>query len=723
MKKIFRYLMWNVAFFVSPIGVMASLPSGDTLSAENRKTADFDSIGNYSLQHNAYDSAARYFQAAVRLKKQKNDTAGLVYSYERLSLALQRAGKFLPAIKNQMLAAELKSEVFSSYYHRVKNLIPKANDSLNLTRLFYRYALFLSNSGKKNQAIDYYLEALKMARDMHYDKAIVVIANDLAGEYWDLGKKQLSTIGYREALAAAKRLNDSNQMAAVYLNIGDNYKEQGQLEEGMKQMVKALQIKEALTDSSHLSFYFIKAAEIAQASRNWKGWKNYIAKAYAIINIDHCASPMEKAIIYNHLGGIAEMEGQDKKALKYYDTLMTISRKIDYINGIKSALDSRAGIYKKLGRPEKALQLLQAADQYATENPFYQIKSRNARAELYLETGHVKKALPLLKQNISSGWLSNYAGEKLRTIKLLYRANVKLNQYREAFRWNDSLQNFENYLRDKEVRMRIAELETKYQTEKSRHTIGLLKAKNEIYNQQIRFAVVMIMVLIIFIALGIFMARLNRMRAEYRENLLKQQLLRSQMNPHFIFNALASIQQMIQEGKTQKASFYLQRFASIARLVLEYSREESIPLDKEIEVLTSYIELEKLRYGDRFRYTLHLPEDLETEFIRIPPMSIQPFVENAIKHGLKDKETGGLLQLFFEDLGDVLKVTIEDNGPGIYQMRQQLREQHKSMALDIFDKRRNLLQKRYKRKLSIRFIDLRAEGKSGTRVIIHLPVL
>jgi len=104
-------------------------------------------------------------------------------------------------------------------------------------------------------------------------------------------------------------------------------------------------------------------------------------------------------------------------------------------------------------------------------------------------------------------------------------------------------------------------------------------------------------------------------------------------------------------------------------------------------------------------------------------MSIQPFVENAIKHGLKDKETGGLLQLFFEDLGDVLKVTIEDNGPGIYQMRQQLREQHKSMALDIFDKRRNLLQKRYKRKLSIRFIDLRAEGKSGTRVIIHLPVL
>ncbi len=723
MKKFFRRMVWYLALPVVTQGVWAFSVPEDTLRTRYREAAYFDSLGKHWMQQNSYDSAVHYYQKSIRLKKQENDTAGLVYSYEQLSLALQRAGKLLPAIKNQMLAAELKSEVFSSYYHRVKNLIPKANDSLNLTRLFYRYGLFLSNSGKKKQAIDYYVEALKMARNMHYDKAIVVIANDLAGEYWDLGKKQLSTVGYREALEAAMRLNDSNQMAAVYLNIGDNYKEQGQLEEGMKQLMKALQIKEALKDSSHLSFYFIKAAEIARASRNWKNWKKYIEKAYAVKDIDHCASPMEKAIIYNHLGGIAELEGNHGKALKYYDTLMRISRKIDYINGIKSALTSRAGIYKKLGKPEKALQLLQAADNYVTENPYYHLKSRNARAELFLETDHAEKAIPLLKQNIASGLLSNYADEKLRTLKLLYRANVKRNNYKEAFRWNDSLQNFENYLRDKEVRMRMAELETKYQSEKSRHTIGMLKAKNEIYNQQIRFAVVLIVVLVVFIAFGIFMARLNRLKSEYRENLLKQQLLRSQMNPHFIFNALASIQQMIKSDQTEEAAFYLSRFASIARLVLEYSREESIPLDKEIEVLTSYIELEKLRYGDRFQYILHLPDDLETEFIRIPPMAIQPFVENAIKHGLRQKETGGLLQLFFEDLGDVLKVVIEDNGPGIKQVRQEARQQHKSMALDIFDKRRNLLQKRYKQKLSIRFIDLHSEGKTGTRVIIHLPIL
>jgi len=195
------------------------------------------------------------------------------------------------------------------------------------------------------------------------------------------------------------------------------------------------------------------------------------------------------------------------------------------------------------------------------------------------------------------------------------------------------------------------------------------------------------------------------------------------MNPHFIFNALSSIQQMIRQRETEKAEYYLGRFASITRLVLEHSREESITLDKELEVLQSYIALEQLRYGNRFEYKISYSDDLETEFIRIPPLALQPFVENAIKHGLKDKEQGGLLLLSFEDLGDILKVVIEDNGSGIYHHRDQIRAGHKSMAMQIFEERRKLMQRRYRKKLYIRFIDLSSEGKSGTRVIIHLPIL
>ena len=724
MKIVMRYLsvVWFLALFAFPVFSLAEQQDKDTLFQDNDDPFYYDSLGIYYSNHADNQKAIQFFEKAIALKKAEYDSLGMAATYENMSRSYQLLKEYRKAISCQMLASELKTDVLNPYYQRVKKLIPKANDSLNLTRLYYRFGMYISRKGRQREATAYYQEALKLGRAMHNDKAIATIANELAGEYWDLGEKRLSTIRYKESLAAAIRLNDSNRMAAAHLNLGDNYKEQGNLEKGMDHLLKALKIKESIDDSSHLSFYYIKAAEIAKATRNWQKWEEYIQKAYEVKDLDHCATPMEKAIIFENLGGIAEQNEQFEKAFRYYDTLMDISRKINYINGIKVALNSRAQLFRLQGQPAKALRLLLAADKYATENPFYHISSNNAKAELYLETGDYKKALSLLKENISSSLLSNYADEKLRTLQLLYKVNTELANYKEAFRWNDSLRNFENFLRDRDVRTKIAELETKYQTEKNKHTISILKAKNEIYDQQIRFAILLIIGLIITIAFGIFMARMSKLKAEYRENQLHQQLLRSQMNPHFIFNALASIQQMIQNQQTKEASFYLGKFASIARLVLEYSKEESIPLEKELEVLRSYIELEKLHSGSHFDYKINYADDLETEFIQIPPMAIQPFVENAIKHGLKEKEEGGMLLLSFEDQGDVLKVVIEDNGIGIEHFRQHVR-MHRSMAMEIFEMRRKLMQKRYKKKLVIRFVDLSREGKTGTRVIIHLPVL
>ncbi len=702
-----------------------AVPQKNDLAMEKDNSASFfDSVGKSFLHQGNYEQAIRVFQKAYVLKKAEGDSLGMVSSYENLSYAYHLLRRYKKAIYYQMKASELKNEAINPYFQKVRALFPKANDSLNLTRLYYRFGQFLSREGKQKQGLVYFREALRLAELMHYDKAIATISNDLAGEYWDLGEKRLSTQYYKVSLAAAKRLNDSNRIAGVYLNLGDNYRDQGDLEAGMNELLKALKIKEAIADSSHLSFYYIKAAEIAKDALNWDKWELYIRKAYSVKDLDHCATPMEKAIIYENLGAIAAYHGRVDQAFGYYDTLMDISRKINYINGIKVALNRRAELYKQMGKPQKALLLLQAADKYLTENPYYRVSGNNSKAELYMETGKYSKALKLLEENIVSPYLPNYASQKLETLQLLYKVNAKLSRYQEALRWSDSLRIFEDRLRDQDVRKKIAELETKYESEKNLRLIGMLKAKNEIYYQRIRFGILLIFGLVMVIAFVVILARTARLKAEFRENMLRQQLLRSQMNPHFIFNALASIQELIRKGKTKEASFYLNKFASIARLVLEYSREESIPLEKELDVLQSYIELEKLRSGNHFDYQIHFSDDLETEFIRIPPMAIQPFVENAIKHGLREKEEKGLLQLSFEDLGDQLKVVIEDNGIGLKQSRKQARRYHRSMAMEIFEKRRALMQKRYKKKLVIRFEDLKEkEGRPGTRVIIHLPVL
>lgn len=688
----------------------------------------YDSLGNYFFQKANYKKALLFYKQSFAVKKMLNDIHGIQANYEEISNTLQAMQRYKEAIPYELKAIDISRSIapspLESYYQKVKQLLPKANDSLNLTRLYYKFGLLLSHRGEQKRATGYFKEALRLAYGLKNDKAIATISNELAGNYWDLGEKELSTKNYKVSLEAAKRLHDSNRMAGAYLNLGDNYKDLGDYKTGMEYLLKALNLKEHIRDSSRLSFYYLKAAEISKATRNWDKWEKYIRRAYDVMNKKGCATPMGKALIYENLGGLAEFKNKPGQALPYYDTLMQISKKIGYVNGEKVALTNKAELYKNAGQFQKALQLTLAADKFPTQNPFYIISSNNQKAELYQQLKQYRKALRLVEENISSAALANYAPEKRRTFQLLYELNAQLKNYKEALQWDDSLRNFENYLRDKDVRTKIAELETKYQTEKKEQKIQLLSAQNETSRQRIRTALLLIAALIVIILFGVFVERTNKLQAQYRESMLRQQLLRTQMNPHFIFNALTSIQNFMLKNDTKMAAFYLGKFASISRLVLEYSTKNHIPLDKEIELLESYIELEKMQSGNLFTYEIRIEDEVETDFIQIPPMAIQPFVENAIKYGLKEStKKGGHLLLIFKESEDLLEVVIEDNGPGILATQNKNQTEHHSMAMEIFEKRRKLLEKRFKKHLTLTILDLQTEGKSGTRVTIHLPIL
>ena len=687
----------------------------------------YDSLGKKYGKDSDIIKAIFFFNKSLEIQKNNHDTAGMIKSLEFLSKSYQQQNEYDKAIELQLEASKLKyalnKEEPNIYYKRVKKLKENGNDSLNLTRLYYRYALLLDKLEKKKQSIDFFSRSLELAHKLNYDKAVATIANDLAGEYWDLGEKNLSTLKYKEALKAAKAISDSNLIAAIYLNIGDNYKELGDYENSMKFFIKALKVKESIENTSRLSFYYIKAAEISKASHNYKKWKKYISKAYKLINNKNYTSLLDKVLIYQNLGEIAEHENNLQDALKYYDTSLIVSKSFGYQNGIRSSYINKASIYKNMNHLKEALKMMEEAKKYKTENPYYLLSSNVSLAELYMQTGDYKKAYNLLIQNINDSLISNYADLKLQTLGMLYKSSTNLSMYKEALKWNDSLRNFENYLLNMKVRTKIAELETKYETEKNKNIIGKLKTKNQYYNQQIKIAGLLIFLLIAAIIIGIFISRINKLKASYREDKLKQQMLRLQMSPHFIFNALNSIQQLIIENKNKEAHFYLSRFSSISRIILEYSTQESIPLDKEIDLLQSYIEIEKLRAANGFRYKIEYDSNLETEFINIPPMIIQPFVENAIKHGLKNKKGNGLLILKFMDKEEILQVVIEDNGSGIKNNFKKGQKGHKSLAMEIFEKRRKLLQKLLKRNLTIKIVDLSSENGSGTRVIIDLPIL
>lgn len=216
-------------------------------------------------------------------------------------------------------------------------------------------------------------------------------------------------------------------------------------------------------------------------------------------------------------------------------------------------------------------------------------------------------------------------------------------------------------------------------------------------------------------------------RLELENSLLdmERKALRLQMNPHFIFNALDSISSFIFKKDPEKAVRYLNNFAKLMRLTLESSMEHLHPVETEVSILKNYLELEKLRFQGKFDYSIVLDEEIDYD-IGIPPMLIQPHVENAILHGLKPMQSGGQLDLRFilDDDEDLLIIEIEDNGVGRKKAKELNRKKdHRSMATQINKDRLRLLKMNKNDKISIDIIDKYDDSNNslGTKVLIKLP--
>lgn len=226
----------------------------------------------------------------------------------------------------------------------------------------------------------------------------------------------------------------------------------------------------------------------------------------------------------------------------------------------------------------------------------------------------------------------------------------------------------------------------------------------------------------------------ERLKTEFQKQLTNVEMnaLRAQMNPHFLFNCLNSIDSYIIKNETKKASEYLNKFARLVRLILQNSRSNYVNLKDELESLDLYMSMECLRFRHKFGYEIMVQEDLEIENIDIPPMLIQPFVENAIWHGLMHigDNYKGKVKLLIEKENGTLNCVIEDNGIGreksaeIKKRKNPKGKGKKSMGMRITQDRIEMINKLYGTKTSVSIIDLKDETghAKGTRVELNIPV-
>jgi len=200
---------------------------------------------------------------------------------------------------------------------------------------------------------------------------------------------------------------------------------------------------------------------------------------------------------------------------------------------------------------------------------------------------------------------------------------------------------------------------------------------------------------------------------------LKQQLFRSQMNPHFIFNALNSIKYFMLDNEKQKAGDYLTDFSELMRQVLEGSVYDIETLDSEISLIKKYLNLQQLRYNYTFNYEFKIDENITTDKVLFPTMLLQPFIENSVEHGV----TGGGDKILIDISRKhrFLKITIEDNGPGCVSSENNKPDKHRSRALNITKERIKILKKLYKWKIDFTINDFKNNVPKGTIIHFSLP--
>lgn len=436
--------------------------------------------------------------------------------------------------------------------------------------------------------------------------------------------------------------------------------------------------------------------------------------------------------------------------------------KIDSKSNIGITYINLAALYMNGPKPinEKAfLSALESAlligKQYGIKNVYR--SSMGLRGQFYVEKGEYRTAESLFKEGIfyqlSLPYKDNYL---LATFYgCLKDIAAKEKDYKAYLEYDTFFMKYNQLKYDESTQQMLQNADAKFESEKKISRIQQLEQENKLQKKNKLLGYGISAVLLIGL---IFMYRSYYFRQRYhqkREDFLQQQqtntdlkmelmeketlenlaeklslerrLLQSQMDPHFIFNALGNIQGMILRKDTDLAVLYLGKFAKLSRRILEHSRMETITLEEEIQTLENYIELQQLRLNQSFDYQIQCDESVDQQ-LQVPPLLIQPFIENAIEHGLKPLSASqrGLLIIHFEEKPDenLLICTIKDNGIGLTASRKQkTNDSHRSLSTKITDERIMLMLKdNSQAKLEVRELTADHDGQQGCIVTLSIPI-
>lgn len=484
---------------------------------------------------------------------------------------------------------------------------------------------------------------------------------------------------YLKGLKIAEEIKDKKLLIILHNNIGVIYRDTKQPQKAETSFQKSVKLQ-LETKDNNAGITYTNIATIAIGKQQFTKAENQLLQAKPFLTLLKDSRAWGEW--HNNYGNLyflqnkfSEAEKQLNEALKNFE-----------------AIDDQFG----------------SADTYLLLANLYKMQNQNDKAIFYAE-----KALEL-------GEKVNVLDHKQKANKLLselFEANGNLQKslyyYKNYSQQKDSLINEENIKKRTE-----ADLNYTFQKQQFESQANIKKANAQKWT---------IFLLAILGLLSLFTYYLWKSKKQEKQKLslekelleYEQKALHLQMNPHFVFNCLAAISSYVVQNKTEDAVKYLAMFSKLMRFTLESSKESLITIDKEIESITQYLNLENLRLNYKFTFSIEKSFEIEDD-MALPPMLLQPLVENAIMHGILPKKEKGNIKIVFYSNENQLFIEVEDDGIGIENSISNKSEMplHRSMAIEIVTKRLNMITKTQDSKACITF----AQQTKGTLVKLILPL-
>lgn len=655
----------------------------------------------------------------------------------------------------------------------------KVSFKTGLAKAYRQCGIAKYTQGNFKDALDFFSKALAINEQIDNKAGVIACLSNLGSVNMVQNNYPLALDYFQRAIRKGEQINDQLTIGISYGNIGVIYSEMKNYDMALKHFLGGLDIH------TKINYGIGIATGLGNVGNVYFKLKNYDkAFEYYQMALDKNIALESKFNIAREYGNVANAQSELKQyqlSFANFQKALQLNEELKNKKGIAVNLQGIGNYYFLLGKYNEALNYTKRANKIATEVNVFDVQKEtySTLSDIYEKIGKLDSAYVNFKKFIAIRDLIESEDNKKQITRLEMKyefdtkeekykneqllSNERLNQQQLMLDLNQSKLNESNKERDlvrlnylktqselkneqlekrtQEKQLTLAEREKDIQLEKSKSLLQTKKLNELRIKQLWLYGILSIIGLAAILSFFINHYRIKSLTAKNELNRHKviqieeefrlknnvreaeMQSLRSQMNPHFIFNTLNSINSYIIENKRELASEYLTTFSKLMRNILDLSKHETVSLEKEISALKLYIELEALRLENKFDYSIIIAKNLAVEMIKIPPLIIQPFVENAIWHGLHNKkENGHIYVRVDENAENQLVLIIEDDGVGRKASGEMKKQQvnHKSYGIETTINRIQLLDEQN----SVEIIDLynNENVAAGTRVEIKINI-